>query len=184
MWKSSLNENNEKFGRIEILLLIRVSKNQLKTIAMSETLDQDVQSTGQRPTFLTVLCILTFIGSGLGVLGGLLALIGSSALSSFAPSGSIAGAAIGLVSAGLCLFGAIKMWGLYKQGFMLYVAGSVLALIGGVVNILSVDTSGLAGYGSMQSQMQSAMWMSFAFSAVIILAFVLMYNANKKHLVK
>ena len=37
-----------------------------------------------RPQFLTVLCILTFIGSGLGILGSLLSLVGVGMLGSFA----------------------------------------------------------------------------------------------------
>jgi hypothetical protein len=41
-----------------------------------------MENTTKRPSFLTVLCILTFIGSGLGIVGNLLMLVGDSFLSS------------------------------------------------------------------------------------------------------
>ena len=88
----------------------------LNLITMSETLDMNQGSNG-RPTFLTVLCILTFIGSGLGVLGGLLGMVGTSALGMFAPQGTMLVQILGLAASGLCLYGALQMWGLKKQGF-------------------------------------------------------------------
>jgi hypothetical protein len=163
---------------------------------MSDSLDNMNEGTAQRPTFLTVLCILTFIGSGLGVLGGILALVGSSALGMFSPQGSLVSAAVGLVAAGLCLFGAVKMWGLYKQGFTLYLAGSVLSLVGGLVGIFTFKMPQMEDLGGEFSEFtsstnqlaeglaKSAMWTGFIFSLVIVLVFVLMYNANRKHLVK
>ena len=44
--------------------------------------EQNVQ-VAKRPAFLTVLCILTYIGSGLGVLFNLLGIFGIGAMSSF-----------------------------------------------------------------------------------------------------
>jgi len=48
---------------------------------MSETLDNVSGQEGKRPTLLTVLCILTFIGSGLSTLLFLLATIAFGAVS-------------------------------------------------------------------------------------------------------
>ena len=74
---------------------------------MSETNENEI---GKRPGFLTTLCILTFIGSGLGVLGGILGLVGSSALATLVPAGSgVVSSVAGLIASGLCLFGAIQM---------------------------------------------------------------------------
>ena len=163
---------------------------------MSDSLDNMNEGTAQRPTFLTVLCILTFIGSGLGVLGGILGLVGSSALGMFSPQGSMISGVIGIIAAGLCLFGAVKMWGLYKQGFTLYLAGSVLSLVGGLVAIFTFkmpEVEGLGGEFSdfasstnalAESMAKSAMWTGFIVSLVIVGVFVLMYNANRKYLVK
>lgn len=163
-----------------------------------EILDNGGAATGQRPTFLTVLCILTFIGSGLGVLGGLLGLIGASFLAMFAPAGGILVQLVGLAAAGLCLFGAIQMWGLKKQGFMMYVVGAVLSIVGSIVAAVTFTSAvsemnaqfeGLEGYSTagtnaVEAAAASGMWMGVAFSVLINIAFILMYNANKKFLVK
>lgn len=173
----------------------------------NENLDSNAGGGNARPTFLTVLCILTFIGSGLGVLGGILGLVGSSALATFAPAagGSIIWSLLSLASASLCLFGAIQMWGLKKMGFTMYVAGSAIAIIVAIINAatFSSATSAISSsmsdfnseYGgefaaqneaamnSLGGAMSGAVWMSAIFGIVITLAFVLMYNANKKHLV-
>lgn len=168
---------------------------------MSETLDATT-GTGKRPSFLTVLCILTFIGSGLGLIGGLLGLIGTSALGMFAPQGTMIVQIIGLLAAGLCLFGAIKMWGLFKQGFMLYVAGAVLSIIGAVISAMTIKsylaetTNVLEGIEGMSDEFSSSMsnmaadmatsaaWTGVAIAVVINVLFVILYNANRKHLVK
>jgi hypothetical protein len=163
---------------------------------MSENLESIGSS--ERPSFLTVLCILTFIGSGLGLLGGILGLVGSSALSMFAPEGSMIGMVFGLLAAGLCLFGAVKMWGLYKQGFMLYVAGCAVSIIGGLVSIFTfkmpeeatsaLNTASGGEYNELATQsanalVTGAMWTAWIIGLIICVVFILMYNANRKHLV-
>ena len=173
----------------------------------NENLDGGTNQAPQRPTFLTVLCILTFIGSGLGVLGGLLGLIGSSALATFSPvaGGSVIWSILALVAAGLCLFGAIQMFQLKKQGFMLYVTGSAISIAISIINafiITSATSSALNLSSSMSTgdaeldrlyssssdavggMMNGAIWGGVIFGIAITIAFVLMYNANKKHLVK
>jgi hypothetical protein len=167
---------------------------------MTENLDMN-QGTAQRPTFLTVLCILTFIGSGLGILGGILGLVGSAALSFFAPQGTMVVQLIGLAASALCLFGAIQMWGLKKQGFLMYLAGAVLGIIGPIISALTVASyiseataamPELQGadavlIGSAQDAAiaiaTTAAWTAVVLALIINLAFILMYNANKKHLV-
>jgi hypothetical protein len=165
---------------------------------MSETLD-NVNVQAKRPTFLTVLCILTFIGSGLGVLGGLLGLIGSSALAMFAPAGgAIIWSVLALVSSALCLFGAIQMWGLKKSGFTMYLLGSLLAIVVYIINAATfstaiatipaatgeyaAETDALAN--SMAGAASAGMWTSAIISSIITIVFVLMYNANRKHLTR
>jgi len=93
--------------------------------------EQDVNN--QRTTFLTVLCILTFIGSGLAVLLNLLGLLGIGALNSIlATYGGQASDTSGLNSLLMVIFnaaslyGAIMMWNLKKVGFYLYVVAQAL----------------------------------------------------------
>lgn len=95
-----------------------------------------------RPTFLTVLCILTFIGSGLSILGalittilsGLLEAVGAqipSELSMLMPDTGMFAGIILLLAAVASLVGAIKMWKLQKIGFIMYAGAQVVMLIAG-----------------------------------------------------
>ncbi len=170
---------------------------------MSETLDT-TNSTPQRPTFLTVLCILTFIGSGLGLIGGLVGLMGSSisGLSMFAPKGAMLSQIIALAAAALCLFGAVKMWGLAKQGFTFYLLGCLLSIVGSIVAAVTMGSylaesmetlNGLEGDSaelgsalgaSMSAVATAAAWMAVVWSVIINALFIILYGVNKKHLVK
>ena len=106
--------------------------------------EQNVQTnapeatSGQRPTFLSVLCILTFIGSGLAVLMYLLGIFGIGALNNLLGDFGAETADAGilkpimmLVISAASIYGAIMMWSLKKMGFYLYVAAQVLLLVFG-----------------------------------------------------
>jgi hypothetical protein len=120
--------------------------------------EQNVQTTNQRPTFLTVLCILTFISSGLGVLFGIIGLVAAGAIESFSQylpvgiDGGVFKSIISLVLVAASLYGAIQMWKLKKLGFYIYAAANVILLI-----------------------------MSFGiFGLIITAAFIVMYYLNVK----
>ena len=173
----------------------------------NENLDSSIEQTPARPTFLTVLCILTFVGSGFGVLGGIFALLGSSFLASFAPGagGSIIWAVLSLIASGLCLFGAIQMWSLKKIGYFLYLGGSLIAIVVTIINAMATSAtvssmssrmneinSGLGNeYAARNEEAMNAVgsvaggfaWAGAIFGILITIAFVIMYSANKKHLV-
>ncbi|MCH2235561.1 MAG: hypothetical protein MK078_15020 [Crocinitomicaceae bacterium] len=133
------------------------------------------QGNGERPQFLTVLCILTFIGSGLGVLANLLLLVAGGTFAKMIPGGLGEGLFIwlilGLISSGLCLFGAIQMFQLKKMGFMLYAAGSGLYV---VVNIASTML--------MPSYVEPN-WTGVGLGIAIAAGFVAMYNQNRPALI-
>jgi hypothetical protein len=140
-------------------------------------------STGQRPTFLTVLCILSFIAAGIGIITMLLASavkgvaenVGvnnelSNAISENAEASKAMEAAstvfswpymilsIVLIFAGL--FGVIKMWKLQKSGFMIYTVTAVAGLIAPLLFGLPFSV----------------------FSLIISAGFVGMYYLNLKHM--
>ncbi len=123
--------------------------------------EQNVQ-TNQRPPFLTVLCILTFIGSGLGILFSLLGIFGIGAMNSFLSNYAGAGAAdagilkpiLTLVFSAASIYGAVMMWGLKKMGFYIYVGAQILMLV--------------FGFG----------WLALIFTAL----FIVLYYLNLKHL--
>lgn len=128
----------------------------------------------KRPTFLTVLCILTFIGSGFGVLGGLIGLVATGAATALAKipmlgpaltaaaSFGIVYTLINLILAAASLYGAIMMWKLKKTGFWIYVAAQVLMLI---VPVFFVGIAGLLGS---------------AIGLIFTAAFIIMYALNLK----
>ena len=141
---------------------------------MSENLDLN-QEAGKRPTFLTVVCILSFIGIGIAVIGYIIALTamgvveaGAGALSnavaeaggtvSSAPSTGLVWTYIivGFITAIMQLMGVIQMWKLKKKGFMLYTIATVIGVVLGVV------------YGGL------------SLGVIFPIAFVAMYAANLK----
>lgn len=104
-----------------------------------ETFEKDVlyDEQSQRPGFLTVLCILTFIASGLGILSSLFFLAAAEMLAPYAESipnlavlfaaGKSYSAIVLLLTAG-SLFGAIQMFQLKKSGFFIYTISNIIGL--------------------------------------------------------
>ena len=137
----------------------------------------------KRPVFLTVLCILSFVFAGLGILGyitiigamGMVATVasgvegmegmeGMEGLSSAMASGPSAGMTwayliVGFLTTIVGLFGVIKMWKLQKSGFMMYVGASVVSMIMGIV---------YSGFG--------------IFGLIFPILFIVLYGLNLKHL--
>lgn len=124
-----------------------------------------------RPTFLTVLCILSFIGSGLSSLMFLIALVAAGAIMEFMSSfpgmselSATAGSGYFLVYLVLALgslFGAILMWNLKKIGYYLYVAANVI-----VIFVPVMFSAGGIGW----------------FGLVITVVFIILYGLNFKHM--
>lgn len=105
----------------------------------------------KRPAFLTVLCILTFIGSGLGLLFALLGLVAAGAIESWASSipGMSSALGVGIVRSVITivllaasLYGAITMWKLKKLGFYIYAVANVVLLVMGFGIVALIITGG------------------------------------------
>lgn len=143
---------------------------------MSETLDLNQNNSGQRPAFLTVICILSFIGIGLSVIAyvGAFALMGvaeaaiggldqalqdaGGTVTSTGPSTAIIWTYIivGFITAIMQLIGVVQMWKLKKKGFMLYTIAAIVGIIVGII------------YGG------------FSIGVIFPIAFVVMYYLNLK----
>lgn len=163
-----------------------------------ELLDSDAVPKHNRPLFLTVLCVLTFIGSGYGLVDALLGIIGASILDLFTSASGMIAKSLGLLAVSLCLFGAIQMWRLKKQGFWLYALGGFVSMSGVLIHVVSINSSmsrlntKLETFDAYSSTTGDAvvsvatgfMWLTVFFSVVVNLGFILMYAANKKALVK
>lgn len=169
-----------------------------KLITMSEeTLDLN-QETGKRPTFLTVLCILTFIGSGWGI-------ISSLAMSS--PELDAYAGYYKWVSALLCvgtLVGAFQMWGMKKMGLYVWTACEVISVVlmwvvikGFLASIMDPATNetatevmsselgkelGGALASSANSVVEGAMNMALMIGSIFPAVFIILYWINAKHL--
>lgn len=140
----------------------------------------------KRPTFLTVLCILSFIAAGISIIASILGFVGMQAAESMMGSmessmesmaalpGMEEAAAlwkfakvllfVGIGCTILALIGVLQMWKLKKAGFYLYTAAQVIGLI------VPVALVGMVG-------------MSY-FGLVISIAFIVMYGLNLKHMTK
>ena len=136
----------------------------------------------KRPTFLTVLCILTFIGSGWGVLGSIFnfftadvingdlymetynSMVGDIESDPYGLTQSIVD--MNLVLSLISLLGAILMFNLRRIGFFLYTAAQILMLF-----VMPY----FAGFGFLTL-------VQMTLSGIVTLAFVIMYAVNLKHM--
>ncbi len=147
----------------------------------------------KRPQFLTVLCILTFIGSALGLLGAIYGYFSAKSSAAMmdtmgntpgmegmggmmmgevqatmrkAAENAFPNMIIGIVCSLLCLFGALQMWQLKKQGFYIYTVGEIAAPIAAFI----LGAGGMiGGIGAI-------------FGVVIAIVWIVLYALNLKHL--
>ena len=154
--------------------MILYSSRNSKLNIMSETLDNVNNEAGKRPVFLTVICILSFVGIGLAIIGyvGALTLMGvaEGAMGAAADAVAEAGGTMsgpstgiiwayiigGFVSALIQLVGVIQMWKLKKSGFMLYTIPAVLMIV------------------------LSFLYAGFSIGIIFPIAFIVMYGVNLK----
>lgn len=169
---------------------------------MSNELDfVQAQETGnQIPIFLKVLCILTFVGAGLGFISGvinvftvdttILSLQQSQAIFESMPASpfrmdvseileatkkhGVTNALLIILGNSLALFGAINMWKLQKRGFYFYISGQVFPLIGSIFLMGSLsNTSEIMGITS---------FIGVVISILFSVGFSSMYALNLKHM--
>ena len=147
------------------------------------------------PSGLNILTILTFIGCAIGFIGGIYSymtaeksyktlldmqskldtvppmmrkMMGPEALEMTKKSmdNKLPILLLTIVGVALCLYGAIEMRKLKKQGFILWLAGEVLPIIG-IVIFLGIGT--FAGFG--------------LFFLLVPLIFIVLYLVQRKHLI-
>lgn len=133
-------------------------------------------SSQKRTTFLTVLCILTWVGSGLsllyyGIMYFSMALIvqnvtGENKYSNWMGLNLIAG----LIAPVLTILGAVFMWRLRKWGFIMYVTGEMGMVVMSFLQYILL-------YRIMN---EGLLWP--AFTSLIPIGFTIMYALNLKHM--
>jgi hypothetical protein len=171
---------------------------------MSE--DTSVVKKKKRPTFLLVLCILTFVASGFGVIMGLVNLTGVNDVESAMRNASVGADPfsqsfldgidiegmqkiqdlvniLSLVASVLCLAGALIMFNLKKLGFVPYVLGQAAAIYSAYLSVglfqKMSDAFPVQAMGDMMSMMGG---FTLVFSIIIAIGFIIMYGVNLKHL--
>ena len=168
---------------------------------MTDTIDssawgqEPMQNQYKMPAFLKVLCILTFVGSGFGIIGGIYtALSGentrrsyeilSSTNSKFMGNISDAqldnlvhwqtiGGYVTLFACLLTLTGALLMWRRKKVGFGIYIVGEIAPIVTGILVAMAASGMSFMGIGST---------IGVVFNILIAAAFIIMYGVNYKHL--
>jgi len=159
-----------------------------------DILDEKSKGKVKRPQFLTVICILTFVGSGLGILGGVWGVVPSSnklliesmhnmreiqeVTTPFSEAEYLEwyfySSVAGLLGSLLCLAGALYMWRMKRIGFYFYLPGYIIPFTVSVFAIPHMDA------GLEMSEFISAA--SVAFNGLIMIAFFIMYGVNLKHM--
>lgn len=152
--------------------------------------NQSFNETPKRPQFITVLCILSFIGCGLAFFGsiyGYFSIKASSALLENmgnaegdtygmmsgiqetmikAVENAVPNLIIGIICSLLCLYGALQMWKLKKMGFFIYSIGEVAPAISAFL----LGGGGLiGGVGAI-------------FGLLLAIVWIVLYAVNLKHM--
>jgi hypothetical protein len=147
-----------------------------------------------RPGFLTVLCILSFVGIAFVVISALFNLFSYNSPASrnvLDQMGPLVNSVvqgidfermiylsqireiINIVAALICLAGVIMMWKLKKIGYFIYLVGEVAPIITSVVLFFNFSSNPFISL---------VFWIGNALAFVFSAAFIIMYGVNLKHM--
>lgn len=163
-----------------------------------ENLDEPAVQEQKRPVFLTVICILTFVGCGIYLISSLVGLFGNQEAQLRASfelqKGNPATAPMAkamlmkipefmkwsqisnyasLINVALCLTGSLMMWKLKKMGFIIYIAGEVVIIAASIGLYMVVKDVPFMGM---------TMLITNVFTTLVLIAFIIMYGVNLKHM--
>jgi hypothetical protein len=142
--------------------------------------------TKKMPGFLKVLCILSFVGIGIGFISNLYNVFTIQAtIDTMKGLGSLLGGSdmgsaidalvkwgqtvyiINVVACLICLVGVLMMWKLKKSGFFIYLVGEIIPAI--------ASFALLGGFGALGT-------MAMVAGLIFPIAFIIMYGLNLKHM--
>ena len=157
----------------------------------SETLA--LRPSSGRPAFLTVLCILTFVGAGLFLIVATFGLIsningikvsqelakefGDQQIAREIQSNliySIINQSVSVFGNLICIIGAILMWRLKRAGYYLYLVGQIAPLVSSLLFI--------GGSGLLDGTFGGFAFIGIMIGAFFPITFIIMYTVNYKHL--
>ena len=153
---------------------------------LDESSETMLRREGERPTFLTILCILTWVGSGFAFFYGLIQLWSyafiSVAMKSIQANDVVSfgylfwSAIAGIIGSILCVFGAIMMFKLKKTGFFIYLLGQIIPMTAGIYSALIMSSGmGLGG---------NTYFFIIIATMIFPIAFIIMYGVNLKYMNK
>lgn len=170
----------------------------------TEQINNDFLPPEPRPQFLSVLCILTWICSGLMFISTAWGAMFQpseeetyaqiekiramspdaadkmeAAIESQTPLSKGMSSALTLIGLGLTVFGTMQLWQLKRGGFKFYLMGELIPYLG----FIFTGTEGLGAMGAMSS-MSANMIAAIVISLMLIFdgIFIAMYAANLKHM--
>ena len=146
----------------------------------------------KRPQQLRILCIITFVGAGLSIVGSVLGFnppfIESGIIkmhemiqNSFDPAAfdkadflkwSFYSNLTSLISGVICLIGALLMWNLNKKGYYIYITGWIIHITISVMAVKHLNTSDTLTYGVV----------SIGFLVILMGTLVTLYGLQFKRL--
>jgi hypothetical protein len=157
--------------------------------------EQDINPlpvTKKRPEFLTLLCVLSFIGIGFSFFDSLVKIFlqtSSNLIKLLNQINSVFGniidnqgeyiqtqhiiGFIAIIAALICLAGVIMMCKLHKTGYFIYILGEIAPPIAVIL---------LAGYSGFNGIYASVYMISLMISFIFPIAFIIMYGLNLKHM--
>jgi hypothetical protein len=152
-----------------------------------ELLDElEVRKLNKRPVFITVLCILTWVGSGIlffwhgfqyymmsalyNTIAQMNTIVGSSDNTSNSLAWMLWGYLISCVCCLICAGAAVVMWKQRKWGFYLYTVAEITPLV--------ISFYAIFGLGGMQFSSMAYL----VATSIIPIGFVVMYGVNLKHM--
>lgn len=176
-----------KTGEFGVVLIPNETNLQTQTI-MEQT---NAGAPAQRPTFLTVLCILSFIASGWGIIWSIIVLLGAIAAQALV-SGTDAGleglqeemAAEGYeMSSTAATATETASMGMVWAYVIVTVLATIIGLIG-VIRMWKLNKSGFYLYaGASVATLIVGLMIAFStFSIILTVAFIAMYAMNLKHM--
>ncbi len=142
----------------------------------------------KRSVFLTVLCILSYVGNGLAIIQGFAAWamfgIFSTVTKNFGTANNrgikeatsafnaLSLMAIGIIVGSIiCVVGVIYMWKLKKKGFFFYLAGQIIPILGVFYFSLSLPSN----------ELSASLVFTLAMS-IFPIVFVILFATNLKNL--
>jgi hypothetical protein len=152
---------------------------------------QNAGAPAQRPTFLTVLCILSFIASGFAIIWSIIALLGAIAAQAIVSTteAGLEGLQDEMAAEGIEMSdAAVTATETASMGMVwAYVIVTILAtIIGlmGVIKMWKLNKSGFYLYtgASIASLVMGSIYAFSIMSVVITVAFIAMYAMNLKHM--